>query len=650
MKLKNVQVTCFKNIRRPCQFDVDSITCLIGKNESGKTALLEGLYRLNPLIPAHGFFNLDDDYPRIDVEDYRLEVAEGRREPAVVTRARFQLEEAELQELEKDFPGVLAKPELTLSKGYTNELFAELLVDEKAAVAVLLAKAGLGAQTMKALSRCSSLGELAGSLKGLEREKEASALSSLLSEIQKDGLLDYLYRNYLVAKVPKFLYFSEFYQLQGQVNLQALAKRLEADQLLASDYPLLGLIDLARMNLDEISNPRRALERDNRLEGASNHLTKRLMKYWSQNRHLEIRFDIRPGLPKDPEGMQEGTNLWAHVYNSRQRVRTLLGQRSKGFVWFFSFLAWFTQQEKRKTPLVLLLDEPGLHLHGSAQRDLLRFLEDESKSGHQVLFTTQSPFMVSPEHWERVRIVEDSGAEADEASLAEGSGTRVFADALAAERESLLPLRAALGYRLSENLFPDRHCLAVGGVADLLYLQTMYSLLAGLARESLSSRWTITPIGGARNLPSFASLLGQRAEQQVTTLLGTGDLQGQEEVELSLRSALGDFFRYSEFTRSSEADIEDLFEVDFYLNLVNAAYRDLLAKPLAKGQLRGSSVRVVELVDQAAKALDPKIPFERCGPARYFAANSSGLKGQISKETFSRFEKIAVALNALLRG
>ena len=105
------------------------------------------------------------------------------------------------------------------------------------------------------------------------------------------------------------------------------------------------------------------------------------MKYWSQNAFLEMRFDIRPGLPNDPEGMKTGTNLWCHVYNSRQKVRTLLGNRSRGFIWFFSFLAWYSQHKRKGIPLILLLDEPALFLHGTAQKDLLRYLEDESKTG-----------------------------------------------------------------------------------------------------------------------------------------------------------------------------------------------------------------------------------------------------------------------------
>ena len=56
MKLKKVHITDFKSIRDSNEFEVGDITCLVGKNESGKTALLQALYRLNPIQENEGNF------------------------------------------------------------------------------------------------------------------------------------------------------------------------------------------------------------------------------------------------------------------------------------------------------------------------------------------------------------------------------------------------------------------------------------------------------------------------------------------------------------------------------------------------------------------------------------------------------------------
>ena len=70
MKLSTVEVSEFQSVRYSNRFYIGDITCLVGKNESEKTAILQALYRLNPIIPQHGNFDVTDDYPRANVEDY----------------------------------------------------------------------------------------------------------------------------------------------------------------------------------------------------------------------------------------------------------------------------------------------------------------------------------------------------------------------------------------------------------------------------------------------------------------------------------------------------------------------------------------------------------------------------------------------------
>jgi hypothetical protein len=192
----------------------------------------------------------------------------------------------------------------------------------------------------------------------------------------------------LSNRVPHFLYFDEYYQMTGCENIEQLIQRRDAKQLRPSDHPLLGLIEAAGLDLPQLLNTMHTQELKNKLEGAGNRLTKRILDYWSQNKHLQMRFDVRPGKPGDPAGMQGGTNIWGEVYDTRHYVSTSLGARSRGFVWFFSFVAWYTQVKNRGDNVILLLDEPGLTLHGRAQGDLLRFFEKELVPNHQLIYST----------------------------------------------------------------------------------------------------------------------------------------------------------------------------------------------------------------------------------------------------------------------
>ena len=49
MKLKRVRITDFQSVLDSTEFEIGDVTCLVGKNEAGKTALLKALYRLNPI-------------------------------------------------------------------------------------------------------------------------------------------------------------------------------------------------------------------------------------------------------------------------------------------------------------------------------------------------------------------------------------------------------------------------------------------------------------------------------------------------------------------------------------------------------------------------------------------------------------------------
>jgi hypothetical protein len=145
MKLQTVRVREFKSVWDSNTFGVDKITCLVGKNEAGKTALLQALYRLNPIVHGDGEFNATDDYPRSAVEDYEQDIENGRRDQAIVVEATFELESPELKSLSDEYgSGILKRNQVVVSKGYARQenrctLFVDLDVDESALLKHLVA-------------------------------------------------------------------------------------------------------------------------------------------------------------------------------------------------------------------------------------------------------------------------------------------------------------------------------------------------------------------------------------------------------------------------------------------------------------------------------------------------------------------------------
>lgn len=685
MKLIEFHVREYKSTRDSNPILVGDVTCLVGKNESGKTSLLQALYKLNPIIPEHGKYDVVDEYPRADVEDYRQAIEASQIPPATVVTTTFELDATEISAIENDFgQGVIPDKKLIVSKKYDNSLTIGLKTDEKVAGKAILSHAGMEIEAKS--SAWETLQELATAWEAIAKEKtqafrEATAkLASItdpdekkaaetgahqleethhsiqgrttLAPIIKKGLCLYIWETFLKAKLPKFLYFDEYYQMEGHVNIETLKQRqANPATLLPSDHPMLGLIELARLNLNELTAPGRTEELISKLEGASNHLSKQVLKYWSQNKHLTVRFDVRPARPGDPTGMNSGTNLLGRVYDSVHLVSTPLGTRSKGFVWFFSFIAWFSQQQKRGEPLILLLDEPGLVLHGTAQADLLGYIEEQLKPGHQVIYTTHSPFMVDSTRFDRVRIVEDKSMDTAEPLPPNEAGTKVYTDVLEVSSGSLFPLQGALGYELSQTLFVGPNSLIVEGVSDLLYLQFISSILERKKRTPLSAEWTITPVGGSEKISTFVALLGAQKRLTVATLIDIQEKDRQQVENLYKRKLLKkqNVLTFADFTGKKEADIEDMFEADFFLELVNKEFENSLQKPVTVSDLTGKEPRIlVRLQKHFDRQPLQRDVFNHFRIARYLSEHMQTLEGMISDATLDRFERAFVALNKVI--
>jgi hypothetical protein len=109
-------------------------------------------------------------------------------------------------------------------------------------------------------------------------------------------------------------------------------------------------------------------------------------------------------------------------------------------------------------------------------------------------------------------------------------------------------------------------------------------------------------------------------------------------------------FTFADFTGSSEADIEDMFGIDFYLDLVNGEYATDLVKPITSSMLGSTSPRIVPTLGAFFLANPPQsgVQFNHYRPARYFTENAARLANAIPPETLDRFETAFRALNALL--
>jgi len=120
MKLTNVTVYKYKSYDQQQSFPIDDdITIIVGKNESGKTAILEAIAKTNYFSDDSDFeFNPTHDYPRKEKKKYDKSGEIGK-----AISCTYLLEQEEISEIEKYLGcGVVSKWEFTVTTKYDNRI------------------------------------------------------------------------------------------------------------------------------------------------------------------------------------------------------------------------------------------------------------------------------------------------------------------------------------------------------------------------------------------------------------------------------------------------------------------------------------------------------------------------------------------------
>ena len=661
MELTEARVQNYKCIEDSGWVDFERVTCFVGKNESGKTAFLQALEKLNP-VDSGGDYNPLEEYPRRYYTQYKTR---HETDPDIVASARYDLSSREIDDIESKYgSGVLTSDTVEVSKDYQNSLHWNIEIDEEKITEKLLSDYELHNNTQQSLSSANTIKELWTGIE--ESEASSNEFSNLRSEVQNlrdSSLDDEVGENFLRTSMPQFLYFDEYSIMEGDVYIDRIREKQSQNDLSDADDTFLSLLSIANLDLDDFRQINDYEEIIAELEAASNYISEQVFEYWTQGPNLKVEFDKSEeepnNLPKQARNQTQNQNqnqnqekqpvLHVRIHNDQHKVTLPFDERSRGFIWFFSFLAYFGAMENDSRDLVLLLDEPGLNLHAKAQHDFLRFINDRLSPNHPVAYTTHSPFMLEPERLHRARLVIDDPKSSHE-------GTEISDDILGSDEDTIFPLQAVLGYDLIRTLLIGPECLLVEGKSDMTYLQVMSDILDRKDRTPLSHRWTIVPVNGADNVPTFVSLFGA-SNLEIGVLLDDDSRIDQRLEEIEERNVLDlDHVKtVSEFIDEDEGDTEDLFSESFYASLVSEAY--------------GFELRAVEDVPDTVSLSDlqgqhPRITnrfesyfdrwhinegtFRHHDPASELQKKRDHFEEQIDAETVERFEELFEEMNSII--
>ena len=647
MKLsaKQFQVLNYRNIDDSGWIPLERVTAFVGRNESGKTALLKALHKFNPAVDEP--YNAQREFPR---DRYTAEYRSGGEE-SPVCRVEFEISAEFREELrdrldESEIPqrAVLTRfydgrfefeydPVVTDDPVVADELVTALntfakevgrIPDQEGDVMQKLRTDLLNwadeikgaAKAQPDLRTDSGIGLLArvrDESNGRTRPECADCiepLQAVLDELRDRANVAPLRQRLNEAieeELPVFVYFENYGILDSAVYLPRFLNDL-ADKpseprvrtidamfkhvgLTAQEVSDLGAEEAGAAGQpatpDRIEQDQEKKElRSIKLNSASIDISKKFNEWFGQRRH-KIRYQA------------DGSYFRIWVSDDRRPdVDIELESRSKGFQWFFSFyLVFLVESDQGHKDAILLLDEPGLHLHPTAQQELLAFFERLSKN-NPLVYTTHSPFLVNGEHIHRVRPVTED----------ETGHSRISVDGWPSDRETIFPLQAAAGYAMVRGLFAHRKNVLVEGMSDYLYLHALNIHCHALDRQGLPDDIYITPCGGAKQIGYIASLFLGQDVRPVVLLDGDdagrarrGALMkelyaGREEAVLMLSDVLG----------QEDCEIEDIIGEAAILPALSELVE--LGVTLELDQADRSNGRLASQVVSAAKRLGIELP------------------------------------------
>jgi len=287
-----------------------------------------------------------------------------------------------------------------------------------------------------------------------------SKLDPLIKQYEDITLSSEGIESQIKSSLPEFIYVGAEYEnmLKGEVDLDGLEGAAPEDVQFES---IRRLLKLANLRLDQLTNTTYPVRRRQRLANASQNVTTILQKVWEQQ---QIEVSLALG------GANE--RVLSIFLSSDGGPERYPEHQSNGFRWYLEFyLGYALVVEEIDKRNVFLLDEPGIHLHPLAQRNLVDVLR-EIAARNQIIHTTHHTDMLDLENPESWRVVNN-----DERGRI---GTFVINKAYLPREGHIgfeVIIKSLWGSSIVPSLLIGPRNLVVEGPSDIILLGTVSKLL-----------------------------------------------------------------------------------------------------------------------------------------------------------------------------
>ncbi|MBI1663471.1 MAG: AAA family ATPase [Nitrosopumilus sp.] len=421
MRLRKFRARAYRCIHDSGEITVGDLAAFVGRNESGKTTILQALTLLNR----------DEQVSELDLCD---EMSEELKDEIRLAEGEFELNQHEIEMLKEKFPGLPEMKKIRLFRSNKNPKvqyeFDDIELGEEENKG-LNSWENFSKQIIEFLNTIPNHlriqidisffeGEVPKNQESFDRgmaefsnqfhviaiqepkvieewekiyEKPENQFSNLLSGKNEKTAL----QNFIESEIhPRFVYFSDYKKIYGNINLNEYLREEKGERTDSIEYveefdkaeTVRNLFYLAELDMNELDEVKESPSKCIKLlNTASNRLTRKLNPAWKGDPiHVDLRYN--PG------------NIMSVVISDVHRDGTvtntgLLNRRAEGFKWTFSFIVNFAAETQRAElkEAILLLDEPARNLHPTQQMGISDLLKNLAGS-NQVLYATHSPFMI----------------------------------------------------------------------------------------------------------------------------------------------------------------------------------------------------------------------------------------------------------------
>ncbi len=481
MKLTKFRIKHYKSIvdSGDCYFS-DKLTILAGKNESGKTSVLEALEDF------HQDRNIREEAKPI----------EGSGTPEV--SISFTLTTDKTNEILGEVQaGVTVSKDtlITLTKKFGAKMYS-MDADSRKLLGLLGIYDASKRQIIDANKKAGLLIKAAGSsakFPHFEKQKlsdyktevgtfkdQNPSITDLTTEVDKivkaaddfyarEAAATSFVEKFVENQLPYFVLFSSFDdKFPKSIPIASLAQNEWAQDL----------EHVSNFSIQKISSSDKQ-EQTKHENSVNIDFTDKFKKFWTQD-------DIKLQVKADTQDL----NFWI-IEND---IPYYPSQRSKGQQWYLSFYVKIVARLQEDKPNVILIDEPGLYLHAKAQKDLLQVLMEHTKE-NPVMFSTHSPYLITGDNLENIRLIEKAA-----------DGTKILGKIHAhptADKETLTPILTAIGLGVNDSItnVDQKDNVVVEGPEDVFYIRAFKQL------EKKALKTNFINGGGAPNMGLVGAIL-----------------------------------------------------------------------------------------------------------------------------------------------